>query len=210
MCIHKLLYLLFVTYLCWVNLCCTKPHTNEPSNEVNGDFPPADTSLPNINNTVTYLIPMGAQFCTPNPLVFTNESHIFFDAVFDSSCIYTTINSANQNDINKLFGFSDCGSHHLINSARIGWNWSNDSLRIYAFVHNNGNMLWKEITTAEIGRVINCRITCLPDTYNFEVNGKIESLPRHCAGNYTRYKLYPYFGGDEVAPHDIRIQITEL
>ena len=29
-------------------------------------------------------------------------------------------------------------------------------------------------------------------------------------GNYTRYKLYPYFGGDEVAPHDITIQMADL
>jgi hypothetical protein len=36
-------------------------------------------------------------------------------------------------------------------------------------------------------------------------------LPRHCTGsNYTRYKLFPYFGGDEVAPHRIKIKITEL
>jgi hypothetical protein len=42
------------------------------------------------------------------------------------------------------------------------------------------------------------------------VNGKTLFLPRHCSGTYRRYRLYPYFGGDEVAPHDITIKITEL
>jgi hypothetical protein len=42
------------------------------------------------------------------------------------------------------------------------------------------------------------------------VNEKEATLPRHCSGNYTRYKLYPYFGGDELAPHKIEIKITEL
>ncbi|HRI22154.1 MAG TPA: hypothetical protein PLA68_14425, partial [Panacibacter sp.] len=100
--------------------------------------------------------------------------------------------------------------HHLVNSARIGWRWSNDSLRIFSFVHNEGEMLMNEITTAKIGSIIKCRIACLADSYTFEVNGKISSVPRHCSGNYTRYKLYPYFGGDEATPHDISIKIAEL
>ena len=133
-----------------------------------------------------------------------------FNAVFDSSCIYSTVDPKNQNDINKLYGFSDCNTHHLINSARVGWRWSKDSLRIFAFVHNDGIMLYKEITTAQIGSVINYTISCLADQYNFTVNGKAAQLPRHCSGSYTRYRLFPYFGGDEVAPHRIRIKITEL
>jgi hypothetical protein len=71
-------------------------------------------------------------------------------------------------------------------------------------------MIFQEITTARIGSVINCRITCLADQYKFEVNGKTVLLPRHCSGKYVRYKLYPYFGGDEVAPHDIKIYLNEL
>ena len=32
-------------------------------------------------------------------------------------------------------------------------------------------------------------------------------IPRACDMNYKRYYLYPYFGGDEVAPHTIKIKI---
>ncbi len=147
--------------------------------------------------------------CQPDSLTFTSSDQIKFVAKFDSSCIYQTANPHNQNDINKLYGFSDCNAQHLENSARIGWRWSKDSLRIFGFVHNNGEMIYREITTALINSFIICSITCLDAQYKFDVNGKTLLLPRNCSGNYLRYRLYPYFGGDEVAPHDIKIQITE-
>ncbi len=194
----KPFFLASLFFISLVNVVCTKDEQQQTAvTEKNG-------------KPVTYLIKQGQHYSKPNPTVFTSVSAIIFDAVFDSSCIYTLTNTSNQNDINKLYGFSDCGTHHLENSARIGWRWSNDSLRIFAFVHNNGEMIYTEITTADIDSVIHCRITCLSSSYQFEVNGKIAELPRNCSGKYSRYKLYPYFGGDEAAPHDIRIQITEL
>ena len=192
------------------NITCTKSSVELNNSVVESQAEQTDLNATVANKAVTYLIPKGSQYCTPNPLTFTTQSQLTFKAVFDSSCIYTTIDPVNQYDVNKLYGFSDCGSHHLINSARIGWRWSNDSLRIFAFVHNDGAMLIREITTAKIGSAIKCQITCLDGSYNFEANGKTVSLARHCSGNYTRYKLYPYFGGDEFAPHDIRIQIKEV
>ncbi|HNP24586.1 MAG TPA: hypothetical protein PKM63_00095 [Panacibacter sp.] len=184
-----------------------------------GDLPVATTGEHSSSNDLftglavtptTYTILKGQQYCNPNPLVFTSKSKLSFAALFDSSCIYKTVDPLNQDDINKLYGFSDCNSQHLENSARIGWRWSNDSLRIFGFVHNGGTMLFGEITTAKIGKVIKCKIVCLDTQYVFTVDGKTLSIPRHCSGNYTRYKLYPYFGGDEVAPHDITIQMADL
>jgi hypothetical protein len=157
-----------------------------------------------------YIIYKGDYYCTPNPFVLTTKNKIAFTAVFDSSCIYATTDPHNQNDINKLYGFSDCNDHHLVNSARIGWRWSKDSLRLFGYVHNENNIIFQEITTAQIGSVITGRINCLANSYYFEVNGKTVLLPRHCSGKYPRYKLFPYFGGDETAPHDIKIVIQEI
>lgn len=159
----------------------------------------------------TYVIKKGDNYCSPNPLVFITKNQIRFNAVFDSSCIYSTVDPNNQADINKLYGFSDCNSQHLINSARIGWRWYNNTLQLLAFVHKDGviqpDLL---ITTLPVGTVANCRITCKPSVYEFEVNGIIVQAPRGCSGSYTRYRLYPYFGGDETAPHDVKILIQNL
>ncbi|MEP7318699.1 MAG: hypothetical protein ABI921_08150 [Panacibacter sp.] len=203
-------FILLLVFICVLNITCTKSATEITQNTLQAQDEQSAITEGALGKVVTYLIPKGNQYCTPNPLTFTTQSQLTFKAVFDSSCIYTTIDPVNQYDINKLYGFSDCSSHHLTNSARIGWRWSNDSLRIFSFVHNEGVMLMNEITTARIGSTIKCRITCLTDSYSFEVNGKSISVPRHCSGNYTRYKLYPYFGGDEVAPHDINIWIKEI
>jgi hypothetical protein len=182
-----------------INLVCKKSTTSKHLNTI------ADST-----KTITYIIKKGEHDCQPDSLTLTSNDQIKFIAIFDSSCIYQTVNAHNQNDINKLYGFSDCNSQHLENSARIGWRWSKDSLRFFGFVHNNGEMIYQEITTAAINSIVVCSITCLYTQYKFDVNGKTLLLPRSCSGSYTRYRLYPYFGGDEVAPHDIKIQITEL
>jgi len=196
----KLLSILIVLYFLVTNIACTKRDTSESP----------DTIKDSTNKTVAYIIKKGRHDCQPDSLAFTSNDQIKFTAIFDSSCIYQTVDPHNQNDINKLYGFSDCNSTHLENSARIGWRWSNGSLRLFGFVHNNREMISHEITTAAINSVIVCSIICLDTQYEFNVNGKTLLLPRNCSGNFARYKLYPYFGGDEVAPHDIKIKISEL
>ncbi|HSC55343.1 MAG TPA: hypothetical protein VLC98_17045 [Phnomibacter sp.] len=159
---------------------------------------------------VTYIIDKGAQFSRPNLFDTMSVSQLDFIALFDSSCIYSTTRPSNQHDINKLYGFSDCDSHHLNNSVRIGWRWSDSALRLFGYVHYDGGILSKEIAPARIGTPISCSIRCAGNTYQFRVNEDTASLPRYCAGDYIRYKLYPYFGGDETAPHTIKIDIKEL
>lgn len=193
-----------ITLILSIIFLATNIFCNKPIEDLTAENPAP------VAPSVTYVIEQGEQFCTPNPFVTTSDSELNFIVVFDSSCIYTTADPHNQEDVNKLFGFSDCNTHHLENSARIGWRWSNDSLRIFAYVHNDSSIIFKEITTAEPGKEIKCNITCTGSEYLFKVNEKEATLPRHCLGNYTRYKLYPYFGGDELAPHKIEIKITEL
>ena len=60
-----------------------------------------------------------------------------FEAIFDESAMYSTIDSINQFDFNKLYGLSD-GSGHHDNSARFGWRWLNDSIQIFTYVYNDG------------------------------------------------------------------------
>lgn len=185
------------------NLKTTASNNNVAQNASNDDATSAGYK--------TYIIKSGANYCSPNPLVFISKSQIKFNAIFDSSCIYSTVDPKNQADVNKLYGFSDCGTHHLVNSARIGWRWYNNQLQIMPFVHLGGEFtVGPVLAVLPIGAVANCRITCLPGKYEFEVNGNITQMDRGCSGNYTRYKLYPYFGGTETAPRDIKIMIQEL
>jgi hypothetical protein len=176
------------------------------------------TAEPILNKTVVtgnypsrfiqYTIQEGNQFCDQSAFVPVETTEMKFAVRFDSSAIYKTILEENQYDINKLFGFSDNNSEHHLYSARIGWGWSENALRLYAYVYNDGIRESKEIGTIEIGSTVNCSIRPQGNVYVFTVNGSKVEMPRlSVTETAIGYQLYPYFGGDEMAPHSINIWI---
>ncbi len=159
----------------------------------------------------TYTIAAGKHYSEDNGYRATSLRKLHFIARFDSSAVYTSGMPENQYDINKLYGFSDNNSHHHTNSARFGWRWSDHALRLFAYVYNNGVVFTKEIGVAGIGADLECTIRAERDAYVFEFNGAKEVLPRRAQTELAEgYKLYPYFEGDEVAPHTMRIAIREI
>lgn len=134
---------------------------------------------------------------------------IEFEVIFDESAIYTSKDSVNQLDINKLYGVSDCGEHHLTSSIRIGWRWVNDSLELHWFKHENGQFSFDKIKSIELNQSISCCIELTEDKYIISVDGVTKETTRPCGQTYKRYYLYPYFGGDETAPHDITIKLKD-
>ncbi len=133
-----------------------------------------------------------------------------FVVKFDSTAIYSTVDPGNQDDINKLFGFSDNGMDHHRYSARFGWRWSGGALRLFAYVYNNAVVETKELTSITVGAEITCTIRIMQDHYLFIVNDTQEQLPRASTTQIGKgYQLYPYFGGDEVAPHTVNIWMKE-
>jgi hypothetical protein len=163
------------------------------------------------NQFVQYTIAEGKQYCDQNVYTASTYSEQKFVVRFDSSAVYKTVASSNQVDINKLFGFSDNNAQHHQYSARIGWRWSNNALRLFAYVYNDGVVSYKELTTVAIGAEINCSIKVSGNSYVFTVGDKVDTMPRTSTTEQAvGYKLYPYFGGDEMAPHAISIWIKEI
>ena len=139
----------------------------------------------------------------------TRGNEFYIECIFDSSAIYTTTDPLNQYDVNKLWGVSDCGDGHMENSIRLGWRWLNDSLEIHWFKHQLGQFTFEKITTVDLCETIPIFLHIKQDNYIICVDGTCDSTERNCNGDYKRYFLYPYFGGDETAPHCIRIKIKE-
>ena len=159
----------------------------------------------------TYFIKQGNNYCDNNDYALTQYTFMHFRAILDSSCIYTTVDPGNQADINKLFGFADCASHHQTNSARFGWNWENGAMHIHAYCYAATVRSYKELGTVTLGKAFDCKLYVLPDKYIFELEGKKDTMTRGCPDNTAiGYKLLPYFGGDEPAPHDVRVKIREM
>lgn len=161
------------------------------------------------HKSTTYLIKKG-QHSSTNRIASLDASELVFTAKFDSSAIYTTKTTANQADINKLYGLSDCGTHHQQNSARFGWRWYNDQLEIHAYSYSNGERNFKYITSVALDQEYTYTMKMTEDAYVFELDGVTVSTERSCSGDAAGYKLFPYFGGDEKAPHDIKVVIRDF
>jgi hypothetical protein len=157
-----------------------------------------------------YIIEEGTHSSTSSFSLVTGSSMVF-EAAFDPSAVYETVDPSNQADINKLMGFSDCSGHHHSNSARFGWRWYDDELQIHAYTYADGTRSYELLGSVAIDAVETYRIEIDADRYLFTFDGTTTEMDRGCSGaGFASYQLYPYFGGDETAPHDITILVDEL
>ncbi|ELR72459.1 hypothetical protein C900_01542 [Fulvivirga imtechensis AK7] len=155
-----------------------------------------------------YIIKEGAHESNRTPKPFDKKA-MSFAAKFDKSAIYETQIEENQADINKLLGFSDCNNHHQDNSARFGWRWYNEQLEIHAYCYVNGNRTIKYITSVSLDQMNDYKIEIVDNKYVFTVNNTVRvevNKNANCSGGIN-YMLFPYFGGDETAPHDISVTV---
>jgi hypothetical protein len=137
----------------------------------------------------------------------TKSNYISFEAIFDESAQYISNDSVNQYDVNKLYGVSDYGTSHTKNSIRFGWRWLNDSLEILWYKREDGDFSFGNITTIELNTSYHYSITFTEDSYIMRIDGVEVKVNRKYSGIYRKYYLYPYFGGNEKAPHNITIHI---
>lgn len=162
------------------------------------------------NTFTTYTIKAGEHYCEHNSYPYFAAPALYFTVQFDSSAIYQSRNPQNQYDENKLYGFSDNNSHHQQFSARFGWRWRNSQLELSAYTYNNGVRSDKVLGAVAVGAENKCAILVNGNHYDFVLNGVVTSVPRKSKTKRAKgYKLLPYFGGDEVAPHTITIKIRE-
>lgn len=136
------------------------------------------------------------------------------EVVFSNNCKYI-FDDVDRFDINKLFGFSE-GLHHK-NSARFGWlyNPHNDMMELHAYVYADGVRDLKDtfICAVNFSVSLNLLIEAKEDHYLFTViagsfrNTYTKKMARGKATKKYGYDLYPYFGGNKKAPHEMDISI---
>jgi hypothetical protein len=191
---------LVITWLCLPG--CTKEKGSERS---------PDSASPATPGFIKYTMKQGQHFANDNTYKPVDLTELNFAVKFDSTAIYKSIVAENQYDINKLYGFADNNREHQQFSARFGWRWSDDALRLFAYVYNNGVVTSRELGTIAIGAELTCSIRVAGEAYIFSVDGKVLRMPRTSTTPTAKgYQLYPYFGGDEAAPHDVTIFIKNL
>ena len=160
-----------------------------------------------------YIIPAGNHYSQEKKVQLFRGDSLEFNAYFNETAQYD-LGDEDQLDVNKLYGVSDCGTLHTKNSARMGWRWNKESqkLEILGFTHVNGLFDFKLIATANLNQSYTYKIelNSSKDSYVFSFNHSQVSMPRGCQENtISGYKLYPYFGGNKTAPHEVLIKIAE-
>jgi hypothetical protein len=126
---------------------------------------------------------------------------------FDQSCLYDHRSMENL-DINKLFGFSTSHFHHQ-QSARFGWRClDGKTLQILTYSYDGGKRLDEQL----LGEVKpDEEFTCILGVdgssyvYTFQSSKRKNTVrvPLKAKPWKLKYMLYPYFGGNLVAPHNI-------
>ncbi len=142
---------------------------------------------------------------------FVSGKSFKFSACFDQSAKYD-LGNINQLDANKLLGHSDCTSFHHKNSARFGWRWNEKTNKIEILAYSYADKVRSIEFMGEMNlfEKANFEILTRENDYLFKFKNQVVVMNRGCEQkNPIRYKLYPYFGGDEVAPHNINVFIWQ-
>lgn len=159
----------------------------------------------------TYTIPEG-KHSSGTFFNHPDNSRIIFDFMLDESAIYQTEVPENQDDVNKIYGMSDFGKIHQKYSIRLGWRYINGEIELCWLRHEEGRHSSATIRTIETDEIYNAVINITTFYYQIVVDGDttlVRRRPEGYWGTVRRYYLYPYFGGNEYAPHDITIKIKD-
>ena len=151
------------------------------------------------------------------PRFHINKKSIGHRVTFYSGCEYD-FGDIDQLDINKLFGIS-YGMHHK-NSARFGWRWNVEKkmIEILAYVYVDGVRVTEDGADLHIAYVFpgigyEYDIEVTDTHYIFTINSSLFSDPKVVKIEHDMhltwwgYMLFPYFGGNEVAPQTVYIDL---
>lgn len=166
---------------------------------------------------MTFRIPRGKHRARPWRFNFWWRKSSFAWAVkFTESCRYDLGNN-DQGDTNKLVGIGYLPGHHK-DSARFGWRYRANlkSVELLAYCYVNGRREIKGICLCEIGKGYRIRLQVLAGSYSFDA---YEPNPVKESGMVTvqyyhkrkfKYRLGTYFGGNQKAPHEMKIEIKKV
>ena len=156
-----------------------------------------------------FVTPKGSHYSLPRVSQVLQNQRLSFDARFNSTAKYNLGDPALQSSKNKLMGFCDCNSLPHENSARFTWQWFNDRLEIYAYCYVNGDRNEEFIGVVDIDEYNHYELELTSDSYIFRLNNlPAVIMKRGSTCNTGAYfKLWPYFGGQIPAPHDVAIDI---
>lgn len=139
---------------------------------------------------------------------FTFNRSIKFYFNINSSSHYV-FNDDNKYDYNKLFGLSN-SYHHQISSARIGWRAiSEEQYAVCLYCYDDNKRIISNEILLNYDTFYGARIIISKNNYYLLFKDSSLILQRYTQSMFPiRMILKPFFGGDNAAPNEIKIQIN--
>ncbi len=167
----------------------------------------------------TYRIKKGNHFRSGLHFGITFKNSISFRCKFDDTCLHGELGQGDEYDISKLFGFSTTWFHHK-QSGRVGWRCiDGENIQLLTYSYNKGKRDIKEsdiLGTVKPREMFYCKIEDTEKEYvysfqkAFDDKTVIKTDPKQKDWFLFHYLLFPYFGGNKVAPHDMKIHLDRL
>lgn len=140
---------------------------------------------------------------------FTSSGFVERTVLFDDSCVYK-LAKEDQKDVNKLFGYS-VGLNHHQNSARFGWHWYRGYIHISAYLYRDGERIVLPMTELDLGKRYRLSIEAQAESDCFMIRDSESVLAVANVERRAKFRggilLWPYFGGNNPAPHEVRIRM---
>lgn len=129
---------------------------------------------------------------------------------FFKSCLYS-FGNADDNDVNKLVGytFGMIPNPHK-NSFRLGWNCINGRISLFSYAYINSERIIRYLCDLDTDKSYNVIIYVIKNKIRVSIDDEVYYTGIDVSGlpNFG-WKLFPYFGGNNKAPHDILIEINQ-
>ena len=146
----------------------------------------------------------------------TFYKRVAFRCYFDESCLYDHGSGENY-DINKLFGFSTTYFHHK-QSGRVGWRClDGENIQLVTYSYNDwfrdgydSNVIGIVKPNEEFMCTVEDRETHYRYTFDKGKEFNEDNDAKLPDWFFFHYILYPYFGGNLPAPHDMKIYLERL
>ena len=138
---------------------------------------------------------------------------VTFRAYFHGDAAYLTTTPQNQWDWNKLMGLSSADIHE--DSIRLGWRYdpTADAIDLGFYGYRDGERIMEEMATVPLDTWVDVRLEMSEDHLYVAVDGVAHEVLPGVSGGAVRTTWVlasAYYGGDEVAPQDIHIDVTDV
>jgi hypothetical protein len=132
---------------------------------------------------------------------------------FRNQCWWAPPRNTDDLDLNKLAGIG-YGTNHHNNSVRLSWvpDFDNQGMiKVFGYTYDEKKTGQKFamsfIKSVRVGQTVSGKIESRDNGYFITVGDVTVKMDNINVDPKLTFKLYPYFGGNNTAPHDMTIEL---